>query len=149
MHSPFRPREPHFSSLSGREQGGFQGVVDVKDAPILEERGYKHDKRMVIVSEPGATPVEVSDYRLALDCYDAGIAYADEQLAVLYDFLDESGLGETTAVVVTSDHGEAFGEKGLASHSCLYDFNLMVPVAQLQKFKFDLAEELAALGIDA
>jgi DnaJ family protein C protein 28 len=29
------------------------------------------------------------------------------------------------------------------------DFNLMVPVAQLQKFKFDLAEELAALGIDA
>jgi hypothetical protein len=31
-------------------------------------------------------------------------------------------------VVITSDHGEALGERGLATHCYLYDFNLMVPL---------------------
>jgi len=65
---------------------------------------------------------------LILELYDSGIAYTDAKLSVLLEFLEDRGLGETTAVVITSDHGEALGEKGLAGHQYLYDFNVMVPL---------------------
>jgi DnaJ family protein C protein 28 len=44
---------------------------------------------------------------------------------------------------------QAFAEVIIELNVKITDFNLIVPVTQLQKFKLDLAEELAALGIDA
>lgn len=43
----------------------------------------------------------------------------------------------------------AFAEVVAELNIKIADFNLMVPVADLQKFKLDVAQELAALGIDA
>ncbi len=51
-----------------------------------------------------------------LDLYDAEIAFLDAQIGELLAALDERGLSEDTIVVVTSDHGELFGEHGLANH---------------------------------
>ncbi len=44
--------------------------------------------------------------------YDTEIRYLDAMLGRLFDALDARGLLETTLVVVTADHGEAFGEDG-------------------------------------
>lgn len=51
-----------------------------------------------------------------LDLYDAEIAYLDAEIGKLLAALDERGLGQDTIVIVTSDHGELFGEHGLANH---------------------------------
>lgn len=60
------------------------------------------------------TPREV---RLARDCYDDCLLDLDARLGELFDGLESRGLLEDTVVVVTSDHGEAFGEKpGVYSH---------------------------------
>jgi arylsulfatase A-like enzyme len=48
--------------------------------------------------------------------YDGGIAYLDSQLARLIAKLEELGLYENTLIVITSDHGEAFGERNLVEH---------------------------------
>ncbi len=42
--------------------------------------------------------------------YLAAVSWADDQLGLLLDFLEESGLSEETYVVVTSDHGEVFAD---------------------------------------
>lgn len=42
----------------------------------------------------------------------------------------------------------AFAEAIAELNGKITDFNLMVPIARLQKFKLDVAEELAAMGID-
>ena len=47
--------------------------------------------------------------KLAL-LYSADVHYADGQLGRLLEFLDERGLAERAAVVVTADHGEVLGE---------------------------------------
>ncbi len=47
-----------------------------------------------------------------VDRYDREIAFADRQLGRLLDHLDRTGALEHTLVIVTSDHGEAFGEDG-------------------------------------
>jgi arylsulfatase A-like enzyme len=42
--------------------------------------------------------------------YDGGIRFTDAFLGALFEDLDHLGLAESTLVVVTSDHGEEFGE---------------------------------------
>ncbi len=49
------------------------------------------------------------DVLMARDCYDDCIALLDEQLDLLLGELERQGLLENTDVIITSDHGEAFG----------------------------------------
>ncbi len=51
-----------------------------------------------------------------LAAYEGGIAYMDHELGRLLDALEAQGRLANTVVVVTSDHGEAFGENGVNSH---------------------------------
>jgi arylsulfatase A-like enzyme len=61
--------------------------------------------------------------------YDAAIAFMDEQLGELLGALEDAGLRGNTVVVVTSDHGEAFGEHGLVMHdNSLYEEELRIPL---------------------
>ena len=54
---------------------------------------------------------------MAHDCYDDCIAYLDDQLGRLLGELERRGLLADTDVIITSDHGEAFGDHGILGHS--------------------------------
>lgn len=72
------------------------------------------------------TPEEIETYRTA---YDACIAYMDHQIGVLLDTLQDKGILENTIVIITSDHGEEFGEHELFGHAkSLYRQVLHVPL---------------------
>jgi arylsulfatase A-like enzyme len=61
--------------------------------------------------------------------YDQAIATIDRDIADLLQALEERGLLENTIVVVTADHGEAFGDHGIYGHgSTLYMPMLQVPL---------------------
>lgn len=51
-----------------------------------------------------------------MDNYDNSILYQDYLLGKVFDFLKQKGLLENTAVIMTSDHGEAFREHGSIGH---------------------------------
>ena len=64
-----------------------------------------------------------------LDRYDGGIAYEDSIIGSIVERLRARGDLERTILVVTSDHGEQFGEHGLDSHgNSLYLPLLHVPL---------------------
>jgi arylsulfatase A-like enzyme len=72
-----------------------------------------------------------SDQELAhlLDAYDGAVSYTDDQLGRLLDALEGRGMLDDTIVVITSDHGEQFGEHGLVDHAnSLYRQLLHVPL---------------------
>jgi arylsulfatase A-like enzyme len=48
--------------------------------------------------------------------YDSEVRFVDEHVGRLIDFIEKSEFGPRTAIVVTSDHGEAFGEHGMIRH---------------------------------
>src|SRR5690606_5849042 len=48
--------------------------------------------------------------------YDSEIAFVDAQIGRVLGALDESPARDRTVVIVTSDHGEAFGEHGMIRH---------------------------------
>ena len=61
--------------------------------------------------------------------YDGAIAYLDEHLGRLFQELEARGELDETIVIVTSDHGEQFGEQGLYGHiNSLYLPVLHVPL---------------------
>lgn len=54
--------------------------------------------------------------RESLDAYDGSLVYLDSEIGRLLDALEERNLANDTLVIVTSDHGESFGEHGLVNH---------------------------------
>ncbi len=61
--------------------------------------------------------------------YDGAIRYTDAALGRFFDTLKQKGLYDKSTVIVTSDHGEAFGEHGVFLHSHhLYDELVRVPL---------------------
>jgi arylsulfatase A-like enzyme len=72
------------------------------------------------------------DVLMARDCYDDCIAYLDDQLGRLLDRLQGQGLLENTLVLITSDHGEAFGDHRIFGHAnSLYLDEIWVPLVIL------------------
>ncbi len=64
-----------------------------------------------------------------LNLYDGELAYADHWVGRLIEFLKERGLYEETLIVVTSDHGEFFGEHRLLNHGVgVYEGGLRIPI---------------------
>ncbi len=108
VHDPYRPPEPFRSRFSpGSSPGGTINWRIGRDDPPL-------------------TPQQLQS---EIDAYDGAIAFADHHLGQLLAALEDRGLGNDTLVVVTSDHGEAFGEHGMLLHGhSLYREEIHVPL---------------------
>jgi arylsulfatase A-like enzyme len=72
------------------------------------------------------TPDEM---HLEMNAYDASLAYLDHHLGALFDELRRRDALDDTLVILTSDHGEEFGEHGYLGHGQgLYLSSLHVPL---------------------
>jgi len=86
------------------------------DMKYLEENSFLkrfYDR----VREKNGDPLDPGD---TLALYDANIRYADDYVEKLYNELEELGIADETLIVITSDHGEAFGEYGFWDHWSSY-----------------------------
>ena len=108
--------------------------------PYLTEPPYDHrfgkiSNRLVHklfndLNSPGpATDLTPRDRAALIAAYDNCLAFLDAQVGRLLDFLQNSPEGRNTIVIITSDHGEEFGEQGFYSHGYnLYRPALHVPL---------------------
>ena len=71
----------------------------------------------------------MDDLKAIIDGYDVGVRYADDAVGALLDKLDSLGVLDDTAVMVSSDHGEAFGELGVyADHHAADEATCHIPM---------------------
>ncbi len=107
-HDPYQPAAP----FAGR----FSGPEDLARIHALEE------------DTPGRewSPAVIHAARAA---YDESILALDARLGELFEALRQRGILDSTVVVVTSDHGEEFGEHGVFFHgNSLYRASVEVPL---------------------
>jgi arylsulfatase A-like enzyme len=72
------------------------------------------------------------------DVYDNSVRWTDGVLETLLSSLGEQGYLENTVIVITSDHGEAFGEHGFEGHARkLYREVTEIPLLILFPFRLD------------
>lgn len=93
------------------------------DGPM---RGDRESIMAIYNKEVDPSPEDMAEL-VAL--YDGNLRMGDAAAGRLFDFLRESGRWENTLVVITSDHGEAFGEHGEVGHNTtVFDVMLRVPL---------------------
>ena len=93
-HDPYLPPEPFRSRFSAQPSPG--GRINSK------------------LGAPGPLSPEV--LQSEIDAYDGAIAYIDALLADLFEGLRLRRPGRELVIIVTSDHGEEFGEHGNLTH---------------------------------
>ncbi len=102
--------EPYRFGLKPRSQADFE---------LLVEHWTKIDR----------TKLSAHYQAFARDCYDNCIAYLDNELGRLFDDLGRRGILGNSLIIVTSDHGEGFGEHELFDHGeSLYSTEIHVPL---------------------
>lgn len=78
----------------------------------------------------GVDGVDLADsdavYRMRR-AYFALVTYIDDKIGELLDALEESGHADDTIVVLTSDHGDMLGERGMVQKRSFYEWSSRVP----------------------
>jgi choline-sulfatase len=120
------PHDPW--EIPGRYWDRYDGrAIPLPEVPdIPGERLDPHSARLRVMC--GSDRVQLSDaqIRLARHGYYAAVSYVDERIGELLSALSETGLDSSTWVVLTSDHGEFLGERGL-----WYKMSLLEPSARV------------------
>jgi arylsulfatase A-like enzyme len=89
-HDPYDPQEPYRTRFPGTVEK-WRSLAALRQRPPEELRALQA-------------------------AYDGAIASLDEEVGRLLDDLERRGILENTIVVITSDHGEEFGEHGVTGH---------------------------------
>ncbi|MCL5005008.1 MAG: sulfatase-like hydrolase/transferase [Acidobacteria bacterium] len=128
-----------FRHRSKRPYFLFINYFDAHD-PYLTSGSYNHRfgkipisllRRVHLASYLSNTPQRLSPSEQAaeISAYDNCLAYLDDHVGRLSQFLRQSPGWQNTIVIITSDHGEAFGEHGYYGHGYdLYREVLHVPL---------------------
>jgi arylsulfatase A-like enzyme len=114
-HMPYVPPAPFSDRFEGRDPH-FKPYTDHTQLTDAVDHGKRH--------------VSATERKHLVSQYDGGIAYMDSEIGSLVDRLRESGLYENTLIIITGDHGEAFGERDIIQHTrgSAYQDQIHVPL---------------------
>lgn len=93
----------------------FRFVDDPTSLPELANRG-------------GEVGYNEYQRRVHTDLYDGVVRYLDSHIGRIVDTLRGIGEWEDTLLIITSDHGELLGERGILGHGFLYEPGVRVPL---------------------
>ncbi|MCU4799482.1 sulfatase [Halobacteria archaeon HArc-gm2] len=138
-HQPFNPPRPYKQLFSDElDRPSYEFIERLQGALGMETQtveGYDTEKVRQIAHSGGdefiAGDIEMSDdeWSVIESWYDGAIRYLDDLIGNLLEFLKSRDVYDDTLLVVTSDHGDHFGDHGLTSHIfCVYDTITHVPL---------------------
>ncbi len=96
--------------------------------PIPEDQLDPHSRRLRHVSAMDQFHVTESHIRNARHAYYSMISYVDDKIGQLLHALDATGLRENTIVLLSSDHGEMLGERGLWYKMSFFEGAMRIPL---------------------
>jgi arylsulfatase A-like enzyme len=99
-----KPKEPFFVWVH---------YFDPHEPYHLRQRFASPDKAG---EPPAGMPQPGAEMRDRVQRYDSEVGYMDYYVGKLLQSVDELGLGDSTLVALTSDHGESLGEHGYVGH---------------------------------
>lgn len=112
-HTPYLPPAPFDAMFDGKPED-------------LSLRRYEELLRLVLGD---SKPIPEREHRHLLSQYDGGIATVDSEIGKLISRLKALGQYENMLLIITADHGEAFGEKHLIGHQVsVYQNQIHVPL---------------------
>jgi len=136
-HDPYESRQRYWDRYDGR------AIPDPRVPPLPREEQDAHSRRlaqMYGLDDAEPTPSQVAHARRA---YHASVSYVDDKVDALLSTLAETGLARDTIVIVTSDHGDMLGERGLWYKMSFFEDSVRVPLIVHAPWAFE-ARRIAA-----
>jgi arylsulfatase A-like enzyme len=93
-----------------------------------------HYGKVVEQMNGGRRHIQAAERSSLTSRYDGGIAYLDSEIGKLMTWLRQSGLYDNTLIIITGDHGEAFGEHERLGHASNSVYQDQVHVPLLVKY---------------
>ena len=126
---------PRVSSWGVSDRSMFQAALDWIDGE--PERPFFMFAYTIETHHPYAAPSPPHDFGVddpELNRYLNAIRAADETIAWFVEELNRRGLDRSTAIVITSDHGESFGQNGQRLHNFgVYEPSVHIPLVLLHE----------------
>ena len=106
-----------------------------------------HSRRLQQMSGFDQKVPDADETRRARRAYYAAVSYVDDNVGAILRRLDELGLRDDTVVVVTSDHGDMLGERGLWYKMSPFEQSARVPlvVSAPRRFAAKRVDDLVSL----
>lgn len=101
---------------------------DAIDMPGSPEAGDPHSRRLMKGIEADKVAVSDEEVRNARHAYYANTSYFDSKLGDIIQALEESGQLDDTVIIVTADHGDMLGERGLWYKMSFFEHSARVPL---------------------
>ncbi|OGS12610.1 MAG: hypothetical protein A2234_05735 [Elusimicrobia bacterium RIFOXYA2_FULL_58_8] len=127
LHTPYHSEDPD------KYDPGYEGIVhdpDILGVPFSrayngQEAGYPEGMKKK-VEEFKSDPRHLKHM---IAHYDASLNSVDKQIGAFMDKMREMGMDKNTVFIISADHGELLGEKGLINHTeSLYEPVTHVPL---------------------
>lgn len=121
-HDPYEPPQEHWDRFAD------DTIPDPQfpDVPSLEEDPHTHRLRMMSGFDQQYPTID--EVRRARRSYYAAVSYIDDHVGRIRQRLEELDLLDNTVIIVTSDHGDMLGEKGLWYKMSPYEESSRVPL---------------------
>jgi arylsulfatase A-like enzyme len=127
-----QPRRPFFAFLNyfdAHEPYLPPATFDTQFGAKTVNKSFSVTHRLRLAWRSDREQISPQENQTEINSYDGAIAYLDQQLGLLFDELERRGALANTLVIITADHGEAFGEHGRYTHGdSLYLTLLHVPL---------------------
>ncbi|MFN7945636.1 MAG: sulfatase-like hydrolase/transferase [Blastocatellia bacterium] len=137
------PRRPFFAFLNYYDAHEPYLPPGAKDDSPLSRWPHEHTLRTARLLDRDR--LSERDNQAEIAAYDRAITFLDDQLGRLFDELARRDLLRNTLVIITSDHGEAFGEHGHYGHAD----NLYLPLLHVPLLVIAPGRVPAGLRINA
>ncbi|TWP37008.1 choline-sulfatase [Leekyejoonella antrihumi] len=121
-HDPYEPPPEHWDRYDNVEIDG----PTHPDPPTADSDPHTH--RLRAMSGFDARQPNAAQILRARRAYYAAVAYIDDHVGRIRARLHELGMAENTVVILTSDHGDMRGEKGLWYKMSPYEQSARVPL---------------------
>ena len=119
---PHRPYHPPLSYIDE-----YTDEIGMSPEQAIETAMDMHRNMMEIVAN--GCKFTDDEWEALKAMYDAEIKYTDYCVGRLFDYVDSMDWDNDTVFVITADHGESFGERGLLGHRLvLHDSLINVPL---------------------
>ncbi len=121
------PHDPYVARPEWWDLYEDQDIELPAHVPPLEDLD-PFSRRVMDGIEASSTPLNQEEVRRARRAYLANVSYFDSKIGQLVQTLEETGQIDNTIIIITSDHGDMLGERGLWYKMNFFEHAARVPL---------------------